>query len=77
MKKLLAVVLLTLPFSALAAGSPPIPVEHPAPSDPDAWMGAQPDVRVRVKPIRDTALNRSKEGYTWGALVCGTGSCWS
>ena len=54
MRNLLAIVLLALPFPALAAGSPPIPVEHPAPSDPDAWMGAQPDVRVRVKPIRDT-----------------------
>ena len=54
MKRLLTIALLAISFSALAHPSPPISSPHPAPSDPDSWMGARPDVRVRVKPIRDT-----------------------
>ena len=48
MKKLLAIPVLALAFAAYAE------VPHPAPSNPDSWNGARPDVRVRVKPIRDT-----------------------
>lgn len=54
MKRLLTTALFALSFSAFAGSSPPISAVHPAPSNPDSWMGAQPDVRVRVKPIRDT-----------------------
>lgn len=42
MKKLFAVALLTLPFSAFA--------DSAAPSSSDAWHGARPDITVSVSP---------------------------
>ena len=48
MRKLLVVPALVLSFAAMADSS------HPAPSNPDSWVGARPDVRVRVKPVRGT-----------------------
>jgi len=47
-KKLLVAPALALLLAAFAD------VPHPAPSDPHSWNGARPEVRVRVKPIRDT-----------------------
>lgn len=54
MKTLFAIAMLAFSFSAVAGSTAPISSSHPAPSNPDSWMGAQPDVRVRVKSIRDT-----------------------
>ena len=48
MKKFVAALLLALSFTA-AADAP-----HPAPASPDSWMDARPDIRVRVKPVRDS-----------------------
>ena len=52
MKKLLIIPALALSFAAAADSS------HPAPTNPDSWMDARPDVRVRVSPVRgsDTYL---------------------
>ena len=57
MKKLVALSLIT--FATLAHSETP----HPAPANPDAWIGAQPSVRVSVKPLRGT------ETYLVSAVV--------
>ena len=57
MKKLLVIPVLALSFVAMADSS------HPAPSNPDSWLGARPDVRVRVKPVRGT------ETYVVSAVI--------
>ena len=60
MKKLLVATLLALPLCALADAP------HPAPSNPDSWMDARPDVRVRVKPVRDS------DSYLVSAVITDT-----